>query len=814
MFRLIETGTDAEISTKLNEIGLLTTARRKNQIEETKEGKTLIHAAVARGSLPILKALIHVMNDLKINFNKADSAGNTPLHDAVEKGSLPLVRELVANDVDMKVVNNQNKSATQLAEIKSLLDDANPEMLMIAALLRTRLAWQEASVGFRFNRVVGLIEASFPSIKLGGGTDKLLCIGGTGAGKSTFLNYMNGTQYHLGMTPAGKPYAKAKGGNAEIANVGQGMTSQTLYPQVIIKNGLNYSYCDLAGLFDNRGNAERICAASSVQILSRLPGSIKGILLVLDIPSFIANRGEAFKGTAVALSHMVKSNPDLMDSVYYIITKIPQACRDESGNLVTTSEDIIESYVEPLLMTLSGDGALDSKDTALKFMLEQMTMHTDNILTPDITDNGKSRKELELRLSAVQGKKANLYNFVSHDGAQKAFNDTLEGIAESFLENNRMLDDSNKMGLPEQINIAMAKHAELAQQISQWENEISERKMSGNNYDPAAVDIAIKEKNDLIGVNDNTIAQKNTAIISLQGKIAMAKAEISTLDTDEMIHVGDTKYDISGRPGAHHLRYQSRFPCYGPDSVGGFFWGYGELSSRLMPECNAMSGLYSAMLFASNGLSRVDVNFNTQKKYIHAARIKELRLHIYNWSNEIRGNQCDINKLTAQNKQLREEIIACEREKIQGAADSEIIKIRLKAEIDAREGWVTNAKADLEEILKLIKQLQQNKLNLEFDLLVNQDLFETVYRISHILDLGSSKNIATFWQKLESITPGVKAGYDAWMKQMTGEKQPNPLPSTLNDDKVNGVFNGRLFSHNPATVDKKVANKSNNPTKK
>ncbi len=277
----------------------------------------------------------------------------------------------------------------------------------------------------------------------------MLFVGGTGAGKSTLLNYLYGAKYEI-KSKAAKPYAVCVDG-IEVARTGQGMSSQTLYPLVMKKAGLNFVYCDLAGLADSSGSAERICAASSLQMLSKLPGKIKGILVVLDLPGFQANRGEPFKNTAVVLANMLNSNEAVLESVHFIITKVPLSEK-------LTATDIIDVYLEPLLETIADSNDEDEK--ALVFMLRAMQQRMDQIHIPDITAE-VDRKNLISLFRNLSAKDSAEYNFLSYDNSQNKFIEVLNKIINDYLAK---MAKKNEM-LPAKLKIILAKNIESTKKL-------------------------------------------------------------------------------------------------------------------------------------------------------------------------------------------------------------------------------------------------------------------------------------------------------------------------------------------------------------
>lgn len=798
MFDLIKAGNEEAILKGLKGIlELSTLAKKKEALTQKNNGKSLVHVAVASGNTTIMQNLLDILIVLKIDFNFLDDEGNTPLHNAVVLSSFPMVKILTASDANLELTNKENKTALQLAHEKCLLDvdEKDQNIHMIAALLRTRWEWQEESVGagLRFNRIVGLIEESFPSIKHGVGTDKMFCIGGTGAGKSTFLNYMNGTQYETSLGRGAKPIATSVGGTPEIARVGLGVASQTLYPQVIKKPELNFTYCDLAGLADNRGPAERICAASSVQMLSRLSGKIKGILLVLDIPGFNAEKGASFKSTAVALSKMVNSNPALMGSVFYIITKVP------NQSLGMSSGDIIDVYVEQLLELLNNSGS--EEDKPLKFMLENMTRFRENIIIPNIADKGESRERLEALLSQLPGDDSGKYNFVSHDGSQQAFNDILQRIAEGYLSRVRELDNNNMYGFPQKIKSELRHQADIEARIRELTKEIDDRKNDKNVYDPKEMDdlIAIKKKK--ITNNDADISSKRANILTRTAQIGAAEQDIRSCDVSTRVDLDTLKFDVPGQPQRYDLRYQSIYPVFGPEGVAGaitFNGNQGDLQQDVK-DCKPLEGLYLNHLYAPQGIVKIDVKFTTEMRYKHRDSISQSRQLISNLIQQNTADNIAIKRLETENVTLTGEIVVCNTEKVVGEKNAEIRQNRIKAEIETRENQLGKAEQELQLSIASENKLRKDQRNKEREIAVNKDLFDVVYRTARVLELGGIVAIREFIEHLEMLYPEIRRDYEDWITAKTSIDSP-----TEKLGAVQKTFDSKVMDNKPGTDEPKL----------
>lgn len=393
--------------------------------------------------------------EIKIKLDTIrDDLGRPLLHVAVEHGSIEIIQEMLSIDFDLQVVDSDNKTAAIIAEEKGFHD--------IASLLKIKQDWQKR-IWFNFNKTAHLINNAIGEMQLASGSNKIFIIGPTGAGKSTLLNYLNGTQYEV-IVYRGRLIARRIGGSEEIATVGSEIyKSETLYPKIVKKANLDFVYCDLAGLFDSRKIEEQICGTVSSTILSKLKGGVNGILVVLDQPGFMSEKGESFKKTAKALTLITKNNPELIDSIYFVITKMsPEVLH---GSELIKPEMIITNFIDPLLKSLA-DTFLDEEEIELKNMLQLIKTH--NILIPNISDEGISGTIIEELLAKLQPKDANLFNFVNYDNSQRFFYNELLKIVQGFIERKTLIENT----IPAKIKELQDFQKYIPLKIQEWNDAI------------------------------------------------------------------------------------------------------------------------------------------------------------------------------------------------------------------------------------------------------------------------------------------------------------------------------------------------------
>ena len=452
----------ARIKQKLQELRQLPIVEQRTILAKPEFGSTLLHAAIERDVSGVLQTLLEAFNQATVSLDLKDDAGNTPLHAAVIKVSLESINALINNGASLSVTNGAELTPYQLASLISAAEPHNPVYKKIVATLHLREKYQHILGNIKLSKLINLLKESQQQIEVAKDSSKLLFIGGTGVCKSTLLNYLYGARYRLGVNIAGKEYAECIDG-IEIAEPGRRASSQTLHPLVLQKAGLNYVYCDLAGLEDTRPFEEKICAASGVQMLACLPGSIQGIVVVLDLPGFQSLKGDSFKRTAIALANMLNFCEELLDSVHFVITKIPAGSKIQPQN-------IIDEYIEQILESVDAELGEQAtmEDKALVFMLQQMQKRPQQIYIPDIADHGECARDLQQLFMRLPRQKPQLFNFLNHDVSQKVFIAKLVEIAKDYLSSKAKIEQH----YPAMIRASYQDLIEQNRKVSQYHVEM------------------------------------------------------------------------------------------------------------------------------------------------------------------------------------------------------------------------------------------------------------------------------------------------------------------------------------------------------
>lgn len=392
---------------------------------------------IAKGKIQDVIIQLHKLDD-EARYNQlctTDAQGDTLLHAAVRAKNLELAEVLLAYDIERETKNKAQLTAGMLAQ---QLDDKP-----IAQLLQTRQQWLGQCGAMKFHTILTQLLNYAQSIpKKDQYPQKVLLIGRSGAGKSTWVNYAQGTRYERTRNEVGIYKLKVSGGAAPVAKVGTSLISQTLFPQLIKQPKEAWSYCDLAGFDDNRGVETRVIAASSAQSILNQGGSIKAIFVVLDLESFLP-RGEAFRETMKALGKITNQwQSDAMTQVYFLVTQ---------AAATVTPVGVLRDYVNPILNGQDGlnrlTRPLSDEERNLRDGLRFMLQHPERIFIPNVSDNGESVEKLFTALRAGTSRECKLYSFLNHDADQVKFYQTIARIALAYNETKNQLNEI----LPNQI---------------------------------------------------------------------------------------------------------------------------------------------------------------------------------------------------------------------------------------------------------------------------------------------------------------------------------------------------------------------------
>lgn len=258
------------------------------------------------------------VEQLSTEIADSDAKGMTPLHLAIEKADVEMTKVLLSFDAPVGAKKGQKSPEDYAKELMgSQPQDARKR---VYALIKSRGRWQGAAAqqGIIFSRSMKAIEEAVDKIQGALGNSGVLFLGITGEGKSTFINYLCGTDYKLEKV---KRARKVVPTSPEAAAVGHSPTSFTILPQIIKMTGKPYVLVDLPGFEDTRGTAEEICAAASICMLTKQLKLIQSIPFAVSWPTLADARMVSYRKAAENVGAMISHDPKTAENVILVVTK-------------------------------------------------------------------------------------------------------------------------------------------------------------------------------------------------------------------------------------------------------------------------------------------------------------------------------------------------------------------------------------------------------------------------------------------------------------------------------------------------------------
>lgn len=150
----------------------------------------------------------------------------------------------------------------------------------------------------------------------------VLVLGPTGAGKSTFINYMaqrtmrrHSDQLSLEDTVICEE---------PVAAIGHGIESCTSRPKIFPTNLPELFFCDCPGFFETRGVNIQIANAFGIQAVAKNSQKIKGIVLLVESSSLISERGQDLDNTIQFMLDFLGQGCEENDlkSIFVLLSKV------------------------------------------------------------------------------------------------------------------------------------------------------------------------------------------------------------------------------------------------------------------------------------------------------------------------------------------------------------------------------------------------------------------------------------------------------------------------------------------------------------
>ena len=151
--------------------------------------------------------------------------------------------------------------------------------------------------------------------------DLVLVLGNTGAGKSTFINYMLGCEMVEDVNDSTGDI-RIDCSNPQ-AKIGHGLTSETQLPEIFCGTGSELTFCDCPGFSDNRGVEMDIANMYSIARLAKAARSIQGIVFLVSFHALQDCRAQSLNGAVSMLSAIMGDSwksPEVQRNILPLVT--------------------------------------------------------------------------------------------------------------------------------------------------------------------------------------------------------------------------------------------------------------------------------------------------------------------------------------------------------------------------------------------------------------------------------------------------------------------------------------------------------------
>mmetsp|Transcript_16251 Transcript_16251/g.24482 ORF Transcript_16251/g.24482 Transcript_16251/m.24482 type:complete len:567 (-) Transcript_16251:142-1842(-) len=168
----------------------------------------------------------------------------------------------------------------------------------------------------------GIARADEAAVQRGSGKDLVLIVGNTGAGKSTFVNYLMGKQ----MREVKVKNSMEKGFTCDnpIMEIGHGFQSQTSFPESCSDPTVNLTYCDCPGFMDNRGVVFDITNMYALTRMAQKARSVKGVVIIINYHALLSDHARGLRETLNLLETIFCARSDFYSrSSLLLVTRVP-----------------------------------------------------------------------------------------------------------------------------------------------------------------------------------------------------------------------------------------------------------------------------------------------------------------------------------------------------------------------------------------------------------------------------------------------------------------------------------------------------------
>lgn len=589
-----------------------------------------------------------------------------------------------------------------------------------------------------------LLSESFPKIESVKDEDIVWVIGNTGAGKSTFVNYMLGCKFEKKTNKFGKSYAAPQ--DKVFAEIGESFRSKTVSPEAY-KGNDKLVFCDCPGFIDTRTKEERICISINTQIAVSWAKSIRAILVVIDYDSFFTDRGTSFRKLSETIGQLLTNPQEIPQSLFFVITKASRKVTNQniiaSISAITQEEegrrDTLNSYAKSTWGYVSDKMNWSSPEVekdVKKFEECQATLrilkliqnNSKNVILCNVFDNGQSKDEIVklLKTSKIINRSdtRNYFNFAKYDDVRVKFNHLVFKIAHEGAD-------------------IISKKIELPDHILRCKSDIEETQTSIQFYDQQI--IILKSGKESVNQNENIKLLNNRAkdnkeaVLKTEGDIKKLKEEMQKL-TNEAKEISGSEQVLYWQEQINEKRHVLGFFAW---TVKKFNYDDIPFEHVLTASENAskfeavedkkngkFKATYESNLYA-DGIASVQIFVKKKDKPDHKQRMKDIAQETQTKQEKFEKLQQVVGSLKKENDSLEQSVTLFqqsdqeyERKKMKQIEEWEVGKRKLLEKITSLENEIAKSTKELTQAEEIFK--------------IKGHLYEIIAKIASIIDFDSS----------------------------------------------------------------------------
>lgn len=326
-------------------------------------------------------------------------------------------------------------------------------------------------------------------------------IGQTGCGKSTLINFLNGTDYTVDFDDEDGTFQLEPLGKTEIALAGASANSITQFPTAYPIE--QHDYIDMPGFDGTEGYEEHVCTGVAMQFVAEKCDKVQTILITCTEEDFFSPRKLGLRSSLIKAANLLSKESSINPNFLLVITKsnrefhVPHQY-EKSAFLHLTSQKP-GSLRDSLAQSLKG-----SNEYLMKLLLDQLKLH--QIVVTNVK-NSHLRKHLLDRINGFSAKPTSSFNFSNFHQEAETFKDFLKQMKDQHTALKESTDN--------------AFHALCAE----WQRLLS--------------DFSIKEP-----LNHNPIA--NTVISSVTDILNKKRIELESISEWLVTQLPRTQYGMIG----------------------------------------------------------------------------------------------------------------------------------------------------------------------------------------------------------------------------------------------------------------------------